>query len=129
MNFFFIILTIAVICLALFLFFAGILINSTNTNGVYPVFKNQCPDYWTSDSSGNCILPTKKSFTNPAQLLNTGNSNLDSSKYAPYSKNGTSFNINDQKWSSGGQSTICAQKDWANNNHIVWDGVSNFNKC
>lgn len=28
-----------------------------------------------------------------------------------------------------GLSTRCAQKKWANNNNIVWDGVSNFNGC
>jgi hypothetical protein len=24
---------------------------------------------------------------------------------------------------------LCAQKNWAVNNNIVWDGVSNYNMC
>ena len=28
-----------------------------------------------------------------------------------------------------GLTTRCAQKKWANNNNIIWDGVTNFNGC
>jgi hypothetical protein len=107
-----------------------LLLRNQNQKEIYPPNYNKCPDYWTSDSSGNCFIPTKKSFSNPTKLLNMGDmSQLNTDSSAPYSSDAKSFNSQNLLWESGGKSTICAQKTWANNYGIMWDGVSNYNKC
>jgi len=38
----------------------------------------------------------------------------------------------DMGWStygSGGSSRVCALRTWANQHGIIWDGVTNYNKC
>lgn len=37
-------------------------------------------------------------------------------------------NFSDLGWASVG-STLCANREWAIKNNIVWEGVSNFNHC
>jgi hypothetical protein len=125
-----IVLFIAVILLILILTFMGLLMRSQDKNTVYPPNLNVCPDYWTSDSEGNCTMPTEKSFNDQSNFLNSGgNNHLGTSSIAPYSKDTKSFDTKNILWESGGQSRICAQKSWANQNNITWDGISNYNKC
>jgi hypothetical protein len=57
-------------------------------------------------------------------------------KYPPQGNTSNNFkylqlNNNESGWQriAPGLTTRCAQKQWALNNGIVWDGVSNFNGC
>lgn len=129
--FYIIVSSIAVIFLILVLTFMGIMMRNQNSKAIYPPTSFVCPDYWTSDDLGNCTLPTKMSSSDPLVPINSGGTkNLGkNSNIAPYSKDMYSFNVNNVLWSSGGKSTLCAQKDWATQNNIQWDGVSNFNGC
>ena len=44
--------------------------------------------------------------------------------------NNNELSISDTEWqTSDGLSAKCAKKLWANNNNIVWDGISNYNSC
>lgn len=129
--FYIIVSSIAVVFLILVLTFMGIMMKNQNSKVVYPPTSFVCPDYWSSDDSGNCTLPTKMSSSNPSIPINSGGSaNLGTNpNIAPYSKDMKSFNVNNVLWSSGGKSTLCAQKDWSTQNSIQWDGVSNYNGC
>ena len=130
--FYLIVLIIASVSLVLLLTFFGLMMrNSTNTS-IYPPNKNVCPDYWTGDASGNCFMPERRSFTDKSIVLNTGKKNssiLTDKLVAPYSIDGKSFSTTNKLWSSKGETTLCAQKNWAVNNNIVWDGISNYNMC
>lgn len=129
-KFYIIVSTIAVMFLILFLTFMGVLLRFQSSNEIYPPQSNSCPDYWTADSSGNCFKPTQPSFANPSELLNVGTiQSVLSSNSSPFSSDGKSFNKNNLSWSANGQSALCAQKTWCNNNGIIWDGVSNYNQC
>jgi hypothetical protein len=127
-SFYKIVLGIAVVFMILILAIMGVLLKYQNSGQVFPPSANTCPDYWAVDGSGNCICPLKGS-------LNLGNCKASdiSSCLLPVSMTSTatswSFNPADTAWSSNGQSTVCAQQQWANNNLIVWDGVSNYNSC
>lgn len=116
---------------ACLLFYVHLVINNNIYNNLYSYKKNDCPDFWKSDLSGNCYFPTSFSFVDKNKIINSGDlkSLQINSKVAPYSEDGKSFLNNNILWSSSIQSTICAQREWALKNHIVWDGVSNYNKC
>ena len=61
-----------------------------------------------------------KDFPFGFDLINASNSN----KY--------NVDFTDMGWStygSGGSSRVCALKTWANQHGIIWDGVTNYNKC
>ena len=129
--FYIIVSCIAITFLVLVLFSMGIMMKNQNSTAVYPPTSFVCPDYWSSDNKGNCLMPTQISSGNTSAFVNSGgqpdlgkNSNI-----APFSKDGKSFNVNNLLWASGGKSTLCAQKDWATQNNIIWDGVSNYNGC
>lgn len=129
--FYIVVVLVAVTVLILFLTFMGLLLRNQGSNEIFPPQSNNCPDYWTSDDKGKCFKPTVKSFStsDPAAILNVGGLTTLPLKSAPYSTDGISFDTKDPLWSSNGQSAICAQKSWSNNNGIMWDSISNFNKC
>ena len=134
MNFYTIVCILWIVFFILFMGIISILLSIPNNNAVavaYPDQKNQCPDFWNGDAMGNCFFPSTPSFVDASVKINVGKlSKLPTDeKMAPYSKDGKSFNVNDPNWVSSGQSTACAQRNWAIQNRIVWDGISNFNQC
>jgi hypothetical protein len=131
MNFYTIVCVLWVVC---FVFFIGVVLiafSVPSKKAVYPGQRNQCPDFWTGDALGNCHFPSTPSFVDKNVKINVGKLTTlaADANAAPYSKDGKSFNVNDVLWASGGESTACAQRNWAIKNRIVWDGVSNFNQC
>lgn len=136
--FHFIVILIAIILLILILVGVSYIIKTTNAIGtVYPPVANQCPDQWIADGTAtietsNCIIPDMSYNLVPMANLGT----LQYSSYATiagYFTNPTTgfneINFVDAGWSAKGTSSICAQKNWANQNGIVWDTVSNYNQC
>ena len=132
-----IVLAIATIVLVLILVFVGILLSKGNTNLAFPPNYGVCPDYWRIDASSNkCIIPK---FSD--NVVNVGNiyGSDPSPPDPPLEDNilttpGYSFDVSNQivthyidfsdsKWS------VCNKKKWANENGIIWDGVSNYNNC
>ena len=68
------------------------------------------------DANGNCFMPERRSFTDNSIVLNTGkknNSIMTDKLVAPYSTDGKSFSTTNTLWSSKGETTLCAQKNWA----------------
>ena len=134
MDFYITVLLIAILLLILILTYIGIIINNQGSDSQFPPLANTCPDYWVTDSSF-CYVPK----TNEK---NTGIIYDEKKKIKLNKKNTFGYNelksgsniipridFNAMDWTSTGTSTICAKKQWANNYGIIWDGVSNFNKC
>lgn len=121
--FYIIVLTIAVAILILLLTYIGIKMNYAANSGVaYPPTKNNCPDYWTISTDGTvCNKPLPGS-------RNTYSGNVNAAGVAGVTSTGD-IKLDTTAWTSGGKSAICAQKLWANQNGLVWDGVSNYNGC
>jgi len=113
-RFYFIVLTVATISLILFLTYIGILMKYYSKSDLaYPSIANTCPDYWTLDTDPTtgqtkCTVPDDGK---PNRGTVSGTNEV--TEVMPY----------------GEDSIICDLKNWANTNSIVWDGVSNYNKC
>ena len=131
------ILVVAAILLIAIFTTVGILTKYSTADKVFPPMANTCPDYWTVDASGNCVLPPNSSSLNAGKIYGSSDSTLLSSDkdesgkiYTPgYMSGDGKINFNDPLWSTIGKSPICAKKSWANTNTIAWDGVSNYNSC
>jgi hypothetical protein len=114
-----IVLTIAVIFLILILTAVGIIMLYTNNNSlVYPPTSSTCPDYWAY-TGGKCLSKGTNDSTvavsdNGPVIGDSNNWTLDPT-HSSFTKNGIS--------------KTCGQKRWAVTNGVVWDGVSNYNKC
>jgi len=145
MEFFYIIvLSIAVIFLILILTLIGILMKeSKKTGGTFPPIVNNCPDYWVIASDGkSCTIPTKTSTDiqkNAGSLYGidtnlditgaSGTSGVFPIKTPGFVTGGSTIDFTDQAWSAQGKTSACAQKQWATNWGITWDGITNNNTC
>jgi hypothetical protein len=131
------VLVVAAIILILIFSTIGILTKYSTIDKVYPPVANTCPDYWIVDSSGNCTIPSAPDALNignvysSSGLINLTADSTDTSKvYTPgYSSENGNINFSDYLWGSIGKTTLCAKKQWATTNNVVWDGVSNYNSC
>jgi hypothetical protein len=121
MDYYYIIVSVvATIILVLILTYVGILITSTQKKATYPPSYNLCPDYWKSNGSGVCVMPTNGVNTTSPIKGNT---------YG-YTEGSNSINFSDAGWSAGGTGDQrCGWQKWANLNEIQWDGVTNYNGC
>jgi hypothetical protein len=150
--FYIITMGIAIVLLILILTYFGLNL-SKNTAAVFPPTKNYCPDNWTTSTDGNlCAIPSitpagdtldGKALPNyyNTGLLISGNATTAYSyntttvlntKITPgYDSEKKAIDFNHAGWGTllQGQSTICALKNWANTNGIMWDGVSNYTGC
>lgn len=103
------VLIIALFVLIALLISVGILLNKHSKNTNWPPTENTCPDYWTEDANGICT----------AAGLNTGNNGVTT----------TVITNEDDSTENVTNKTRCDKKKWANNNGIMWSGVSNYNGC
>ena len=143
MDFYTIVLIVAIILLIAVLTGLSLMLKKVGTTTAFPPTSNTCPDGWSSatDSSGN-ITCTSGTTNKPSRY------DVDST----YSKNSpgyinwyysTTGNFNGGVTASSTDTTtgsltinkgivknICDQQRWANANKIIWDGVTNSNaKC
>jgi len=102
---------IAVILLILCLIAVGIMLQKQDEDKPFPTQNNPCPDGWGINANGNCILP------NSGLNTTTSDNMVDI-----WEKVDSDYKIKDS-------ASICDKKKWANNNVIIWDGVSNYNQC
>ena len=98
---------IAIVILISILTYLGIKMSSMSSEVPWPPATGDCPDYWNFDTSGNnCVASTK---------------NIGSlSKGYSFSPTTISYN---------GMTSNCSLKKWANENSVIWDGISNYNQC
>jgi hypothetical protein len=144
-SFYLTVLSIALVFLILILTFIGILMTRKNTIAFPPV-ANTCPDGWklSKTDPSSCVIPMEPSGVNIGNdtiyINKTSNAfqpTFQLSKVTPGLKQGlngapSSINFADQGWSGGnytGLNLVCAQKKWASQFGVNWDGVSNYNSC
>ena len=113
-SFYTTVVIIAVILLILCLIAVGVMLQKSGEDKPFPAQNNPCPDGWGVNENGNCILPTNDVNTTTASKLNTAND--------IWEKIGSDYKIKDS-------ASICDKKKWANDNVIIWDGISNYNQC
>jgi hypothetical protein len=137
-QFYFIVLTIALVFLILVLTFFGILMGRKNMT-VYPPTAANCPDGWSLASDGsNCRLPSIGSVNTGVVGAIYGSNGMVSNTFISstpglsLATNSSKIKFTDPAWSGGiysGLNTTCAHKKWASQFGINWDGVSNYNSC
>ena len=119
-----IVLGIATVLLIFILISVGILLSKDKENKIYPPAALQCPDYWVEDNSG-CIVGD----LNKGMRYSEGYDELvpfETGRAFDFSTNHSSwFNVD----SYAKLSDICAKKQWAIDNKVMWDGISNYNSC
>jgi hypothetical protein len=105
-----------VILLCFILISVGMSLKYSHVNNWPPVTPS-CPDYWTTDSSGNCVnywsMDSSGVWINTRDLGTTTPSVDDK----PQTMN---FNVSPYVGITG----LCAKFNWANNNGVYWDGVN-----
>lgn len=145
----------AVVILVVVLIAFGVMMSELHTTDLFPPTYNTCPDYWAVDGSGQCVVPGDTSMKNRGLLTTTGadphvwTSSGDGSLPSSASNSATnndgkfglissatnntvSLKLNDNDTISALYPSIsdrCSKKQWALNNQIVWDGVTNYNAC
>jgi hypothetical protein len=132
-KFYLIVLTIASILLILILTYIGLSMSKRGNNVPFPPVASACPDYWEINSKGLCVIPTGGKTKNSSSIFKDNKLILDTKTtpglVANSSNNSGTIDFSNSGWSSLGSSQLCAQKDWANKNGIIWDGVNNYNNC
>lgn len=127
-QFYVIVITIAIVLLILALTYIGVfLIGDDTTKVTFPPHSNQCPDYWEVNGDGSCEiqknginLGTKSDDSERTYADKDEFGSVDDSYPQPDVTN-TSIPFENR--------TICEKKRWANTFDVVWDGVTNYNKC
>ena len=134
-SFYLIILSVAVFILILALGFSGWMLSKQNDQIDFPNITATCPDFWTIDTSGNCVQPTSTNFNygKDANIITSGYVKLGTSGTpGPVpGKDTTSdnkFNSKHADWGSG-KDGVCNKRKWATDNNIKWDTVTNVNYC
>jgi len=133
MNFYGIVLSIAIILLILILTYVGLIMrNTSNSKIVFPPVEAKCPDYW--DFNGNaCVIPAVGSVNLGSIYDTTGSLILNDINTYGMTGNSVSSNsyidFTTPDWSSQGLSGVCQKQKWASIYGIQWDGVSNYNSC
>ena len=127
-------MTIATVILIAILAIMGIMITDQGHGTVFPPTSNTCPDYWLQDATGMCYFPLGKDAKNIGIIDASANS--PSSSVAPFAFTSTDSSLGayyldpkNKSWNGMGKTSICAQREWATKNSIVWDGVTNYNSC
>jgi hypothetical protein len=133
MNFYGIVLSIAIALLILILTYVGITMqNKTINKVVFPPVEAKCPDYW--DYNGNaCVIPAVGSVNVGSLYNKTGSILLNTKTTYGLTSNSVSGNsyidFSNSAWNSQGLSGVCQKQKWASIYGIHWDGVSNYNSC
>lgn len=129
------VLIVAAVLLILIFATVGILSKYATFDKVFPPIANTCPDYWSVDISGNCILP-QVDGSNSGSVYTGNTINLTADKtntsktFTPgYNSDRGYINFTDPLWGTIGKNPVCAKQKWAATNTLQWDGVSNYNSC
>jgi hypothetical protein len=127
-----IVLAIATVILILILAVLGMMLSNYRNKEAYPPVANTCPDYWNVTSDGTaCSIPSNNSTSlNKGSVYNSrGTIAITRANTPGYNSRENTINFTDAGWNATGKTAVCAQKDWAATNGIIWDGISNYNSC
>lgn len=127
-SFYSIVVLVAVIILVLTLIWLGIQIAKKGEDADFPPHHPTCPDFW--EQNGNeCTVPTNK-HPNRGGTINPDGSGLalTADNTPGFNEQEMTIDMSSSDWKADGNE-ICKKRTWANEWGLVWDGVSNFNKC
>jgi len=140
MDFYTIVLIIAIILLIIILTVVGLMLTKVGNSDVFPTFKNPCPDGW-SQIGDKCTCDAT-CYNKPKIYEINGSVSPSSTSYVNYyyttgidpildiSKSLTSLSIDiSRNTLSNNWKTDCDKTLWAKANGIIWDGISNNNQC
>lgn len=125
MNFYNIVIIIALLSLILFLILFSVFFSKFTTRP-FPYTQDSCPKLWTNDISGNCMNPTDVSSNFLPQY---GAWSSDTPGYVPFLNGG--FNSTNSGWETygGAKDAICGKQKWSKKYNIDWNGVTTYNDC
>jgi hypothetical protein len=139
--FYVIVVGVAIFLLIIMLTYIGMQMGSSAaaSDTGFPPVKQTCPDKWTSIlGSNNQVLCNIPSYA-ANSMKNAGNLYAADGTISPTimaatpglqtANNSSTIDFNHAAWSAYGLTPDCKQKEWANSYNIVWDGISNYNKC
>jgi len=137
-SFYWIVLVVAIIALIGALAYVGILMTYyTKKDATYPPVASSCPDFWTVSASNptKCNIPAG-GIKNTGNLYETAGSGstlaytlkLTSANTPGLDATNNAIDFSAAEWGAG-SAAICKKNTWANQNGLVWDGVSNYNSC
>lgn len=106
MEYYVLMITIAIVILICILTYVGMNMTSATAVAAFPPNSLICPDYWVLNDKEQCVASDrnlgkfrKGDMVDPKNINNTG------------------------------MTSICAKREWANTNKVVWTGIDNYNKC
>jgi len=142
----------AAIILVLILVAFGVMMAELHSTDLFPPTYQKCPDMWAvNNATGQCVVPSSSTAKNLG-LLSTNTSTSGSNAFVTTTSgdgslpdlldttnsrvtNGVTqaiLKLNDSTTISAKYPAIsdrCSKKQWALNNGVVWDGVTNYNAC
>jgi hypothetical protein len=136
--FYTIVIGIAILVLIIILAVIGVQMSSKTANKVtFPPTQGTCPDYWSiADDNKSCQIPLITTSQPLSSLKNVGKVYDANGKLLLTPQNTFGFDpskktidFTNKSWTSLGSTNTCQERTWANNYNILWDGVSNYNKC
>ena len=141
-SFYWIVLVVAIIALIGALAYVGILMTYySKKDAVYPPVESSCPDFWTSSASSpnKCNIPAGEAagIKNIGSLYTTTTSSdgkpaytlkLSTANTPGLDATNKTVDFSAAEWGAG-SGAVCKKQSWANQNGLIWDGVSNYNSC
>ncbi len=133
----------AAVILIIVLIAFGVMMSELHTTDLFPPTYQTCPDMWKIDASGGCVVPSGGTAKNrgtlalpespPYVTTSSGDGSLPRLINAVLTDGSSaSLKLNDAGIMNElypSKSDRCSKKQWALNNGIVWDGVTNYNGC
>ena len=120
---------IAVIILIITLIWLGIELSKAKEAKDFPPSFGTCPDYWVQHGN-SCQIPLNRHPNNKGIFAVGGSSLLLEQSNTPGIDTTTNtIDMTNPGWKTAGKSEKCNKQGWASNYGVVWDGISNYNKC
>jgi len=141
-SFYWIVLVVAITALIGALAYVGILMTYyTKKDAVYPPVESSCPDFWTASASSpnKCNIPAGEAagIKNIGSLYTTTTNGdgkpvytlkLSTANTPGLDATNKTVDFSAAEWGAG-SGAVCKKQSWANQNGLIWDGVSNYNSC
>jgi|LauGreSuBDMM15SN_2_FD.fasta_scaffold73434_3 hypothetical protein len=114
-SFYTIVVLVAVVFLIICLIIVGIMMQYQKGEDAFPPKANTCPDKWTVGATGSCA--------------HGGNNGSMTTATAWCENNPAVCTVSGSQYTFLEGASVCDKQNFAKANDILWDGVSNYNKC
>jgi hypothetical protein len=131
MNFYVVVLAVAIIIFTAIMVWFAYTLNAVTSKEIFPPVTNACPDGWssiTTDGVNKCTLTGIIGNVGTGIPAESPNTSLYT-KATTGTDTVTTVYPDATGWSIGGVSAICGKRAWANQYNVQWGGVSNYNGC